>query len=178
MNAWTSPIFWRFPFESCRIGRSRFHLQAFAEHVARPCVDRAAQSGERVELLATGESIAQSEIARQIPDVATRGDAVRMRIAAEDRRTARGRMDEPEEEADRRRLACPVGAEVAEHLATLDRQVEVGQRPHLAAVGLCQSDRLDRRCGHRSIVLSLLLGQGETLRLGGRLDSVAPLVRA
>src|SRR5688572_9297976 len=80
------------------------HLQAFAEHVARPCVDRAAQSGERVELLATGESIAQSEIARQIPDVATRGDAVRMRIAAEDRRTARGRMDEPEEEADRRRL--------------------------------------------------------------------------
>src|SRR3990170_7888063 len=68
-------------------------------------------------------------------------------------------MDEPHEEPDRGALSSSVRAEVAEHLAALDAEIEADERAHLPVVGLRQPDGLD--CGrleHEAIVLSATLG--------------------
>src|SRR5579872_6080780 len=70
-------------------------------------------------------------------------------IEPEDGRTSRGRADEPQQKADRRRLAGAIGAEVSHDLTWLDNKVEVLEGDGMPVV-LGQPFGLDRRSDHHA----------------------------
>src|SRR5205085_374070 len=79
-------------------------------------VDAAVQT----DVLADGEILVQREALAHVADVALDALRVARDVVAGDRRPATRRRQQPGEHPDRRRLACAVGAEEAEHLAALD----------------------------------------------------------
>jgi hypothetical protein len=87
----------------------------------------------------------ESQIAREIADAAASRDAFRTRVVPEDRRAARRRLDQVEEETDGGALARSVWAEVAEDLAALDAEVEIYEGPDPAGIRFRQAVRLDGR---------------------------------
>ena len=108
----------------------------------------------------------KAEVARDVPHAPTRLDRLGPRVAAEDLRPARRGADQVEEKADRRALPGAVRAEVAEDLASLDVQVDVGERAHAARVRLREAVHVDRRG----------LGHGPILR-GARRGASRPATR-
>ena len=79
-------------------------------------------------------------------------DALAPRVEPEHGCATRRRVDQVEQEPDRRALARAVRAEVAEHLAALDAQVEPDERAGLSLVRLGEPAGLDGRRGHRVTV--------------------------
>ena len=126
--------------------------EPLAQLVAEAVVGAAAQARERVELLAGGHPVVQPQLAGEVADPAPRLDALAPGVEPEHGRAARRRVDQVEQEPDRRALARPVRAEIAEHLAALDAQVEPDERAGLSLVGLGEPAGLDGRRGHRVTV--------------------------
>jgi hypothetical protein len=121
--------------------------EPLAELGSKLPVDRAANTGERVELLVTRQSVGEAEVTRQVADLPVCLDRCSPRVDTEDRRAAGSRSDQPEQEPDGGALARPVGPQVAEHLAALDAEVEVDQRANRLVVRLREGKGLDRRGG-------------------------------
>ena len=146
-RATTRPTFCLLPFEyslNLRLGsRSIFSISS----AAYAGVDAAAQVGEVLDRLGAGQAVVQVELAGQVADAPVDRDRVDGRLDAEDLGPPRGRPDEVEQDAHRRRLPRPVGPEEPEDLALLDVEVQLDDAP-MGAVGLRQPFGLDDR-GHR-----------------------------
>ena len=124
------------------------HTEALAELVAELWVSRAAQAGQRVELLARGHPGVEAQVAREVAEAPAGLDAVTPCVKPQYRGAPARRPDQIEQQPDGRTLARAVRAEVAEDLAALHAQVEVRERMDILAVRLRQAVRLDRRLGH------------------------------
>ncbi len=118
-------------------------VETRAELVAQPLVDASTQACQRGELLAAGESIGEPKIARQVTDATPRGGAVTVDVTPEKRRASCGRVDQPEEQADRRRLPGAVRPEVAEDLGVADLEVEIDESRKRAGVRLREPGGFD-----------------------------------
>jgi hypothetical protein len=120
--------------------------EPLAERVAERRCD-AAEASERVELLAPGEAVGQTQVAWEVADPAPRCDTFPAAVQAEERGAAGRRPDQVEQQPDRRALARTVRAEVAEDFPLLDPKVEARERRDATAVGLREPRGLDRRRG-------------------------------
>ena len=112
-----------------------------------------ARARQRRELAVEGEDLGRGEpglVAEQLRQVAD--PAPRAQVAkapAQQPPLSRCRLEQAEQQLHRGRLAGPVGAEKAEHLAARDRHGQPGQRDR-AAKRLGELDRLHRgRAGGR-----------------------------
>ena len=105
--------------------------------------------GEQLQVAPAGEVRVEARAFDEAGDAVERLRAVDERVAAEQPRRALGRADQAEQHPQRRRLAGAVRAEVAEHVAALDRQVDVVDRDDLA-VALDQA-RAPRPAARRSL---------------------------
>src|SRR4249919_2664629 len=129
--------------------------EPLAELVAIVGVHASAQPCEGVELLTTRQAIREPQISGQIADESTRRDPLRTSVEPEEGHTARGRMDQVEQEPDRGALAGAIRSQVSEDLTPCNAQIEVDERSNAPPVRLGQSDCLDRgRLGHGTIVLA------------------------
>ena len=93
-----------------------------------------AEAAEEADELAAGHVLVQPQLAGQVGDLAAGGHAVAPAVVAGDRRTAGGRPQEAEEQAQGRGLAGAVGTEKTEHLARRDFQVEIVEGAEAAVV--------------------------------------------
>jgi len=140
--------------------------EAFDELVAQRRRRAAPQSRERIEVLLPGESVGETQVSGQIPDPPPRLDSFKPC----DPGGAGRRMDQVEEEPDRRALARPVRAEVAEDLGALDAEVEIDEGADSARVRLREPAGLDGgRVGDMPMLRRALLGD--------RLEAPADLLR-
>ena len=112
----------------------------------------AVERRDELEVLAAGEVGVEARRLDEARDAIQCAHAVDHRIPAEQPCAARARTDQPEQHAQRCRLAGAVGAEVAVDVARLDGQVDVVDGRDVA-VGLDESARLDDR-GHASTARS------------------------
>jgi hypothetical protein len=124
-------------------------VEALAEAIPQPDVDAAPKPGQRIELLARAHAVGKAQVAGEVAESPPGFDAVTANVESEHERASRRRPDQVEQQPDRRALAGSVRAEVAEHLAVLHTQLEIGQRSYARAVCLLEILRLDCRCGHR-----------------------------
>ncbi len=106
----------------------------------------AVEPGRVAEVLAPCQPAIEPHAVGQVADPALHRERMPRGIEADDAGFARGRLGEPEQHEDRRRLACPVLAEEAEDLACLDLEIERVDRDEVA-VGLRQRARQDRGDG-------------------------------
>ena len=97
--------------------------------------DAAPERREVLQVLESGESFVEAELARHVADPGPHRGPVRARVQAEHEDPPRRRPDEVERRADRGALAGAVGTEVAEHLARVDLEREIDHAPALP-VGL------------------------------------------
>ncbi len=102
----------------------------------------AVERRDELEVLAAREVGVEARRLDEARDALERAHAVDHRVAPEEPRAAAARADQPEQHAQRRRLARAVGPEVAVDVARLDGQVDVVDRRDLA-VGLDEAARLD-----------------------------------
>ena len=127
------------------------------------------QRGEVLEVLARGELPVQAALAGQHrpeppADVARPANEV----VAEDRRGARGRLEQRGKHSHRGRLARAVGTEQTEHLSLGHAQVDGVDRPEgLALIGLPAHALPDRPP-------ALLEVLGEAVGLDGQVHVVTP----
>ena len=103
----------------------------------------AAQARRVVEERLAGEAGGERDDVGEEAEPGLHGDRVAPSVHAERQRLAVVGADEARENADRRRFARAVGAEEAEHLAALDREVNAFERVH-AAEALLQPRRPQR----------------------------------
>ena len=99
------------------------------------------------QVLATGAELVDARVLRHVAECATHREALAQHVVARDRRRARVRGRERDERPHGRRLARPVRAEQAEHLAFAHRERDAVERLHVA-VALAQvlhCDRVHRR---------------------------------
>ena len=127
-SAATNPTFWRLPFEYVRALLRRVELETLEQLVAAVHVEIAAQATEQVDHLAAGELRPQAELAGHVRQAAVQLDRVVPRITAEQLDVPRVGAQQPEEHANRRRLARAVRAEEPVDLAGLDRQIQPVER--------------------------------------------------
>ena len=120
-------------------------LQPVAQ-LAAPHRRTAGQLAEIVEQPLARERVVERDAAGQVADPATDRHAVAHDVEAEHAAAARGRMEKPEQEADRRALPGSVRTEEAEHLALTDDEIERFERSDVMAVVLREAERFDRRC--------------------------------
>jgi hypothetical protein len=106
-------------------------------------VDAAAQAREIAQHLAGGELLVQRQLAGEVAQPAAHGDPLPADVHAQNLRTAARGPQEVEQQADRRRLAGTVRADVAEDLAGPDLEIEVVERPE-RPVGLGEALGADR----------------------------------
>ena len=142
-SAATSATFWRLPFEYVRpffVGSSSKRSSSSAR---RPRVEPAAQLPEQVDRLAAGQVRPQVDVAGDVGEPAVQRDRVAPRVAAEQRDRAGVGAQQPEQDADRRRLARAVGPEEAVDLALRDLEVEPVERAERAE-RLDEAGDLDR----------------------------------
>ena len=105
------------PDESAAMGRSRSMSKRRARASRSPFDGLAAQPAEELDKLAAGHVLVKAQLARQVGDVPPGGDAVAPAVVAGDRRLARGRPEETQQQAQGGGLSRSVGAEKAEHFA-------------------------------------------------------------
>ena len=110
-------------------------------------VDLAVDASEELEGLGAGERRPQVRLAGHEGQAAVGLDRLALAVQAEDLGPPLGRADQPEQQPDRRGLARPVRAEVADHLALRDLEVEVVEGGD-AAVALGQPLRAYGRGSH------------------------------
>jgi len=109
-------------------------------------VDAAVQAREERERLGARQRRPQERLACDVGDTPVRGLRITPCVDAEQLGPSGRRPVEAEQQSDRRRLAGAVRAEIAVHLALVDRQVETVEG-HRLAVALRQARGMD--CGHR-----------------------------
>ena len=85
----------------------------------------AVEVGEQAQVPAAREVRIEPRPLDEAGDAVERARALDERVAPEEPRAPLGRADQAEQHAQRRRLPRAVRAEVAEHVAALDRQVDV-----------------------------------------------------
>ncbi len=85
------------------------------------------EGGQLVEQPLPGEAVPERDPAGQIADAPTDLHRIALDVATQDRGTPRGRVEESEQQSDGGRLAGAVGAEEAEDLALVDRDVEIDE---------------------------------------------------
>ena len=162
MNACTMPSFWRLPFESSRIGRSRGTPKRSTSS-SRKALSTLREGGKRVELLTAGQAIVETQVAGEVTDATPGLDALRPAVSTEQRRATAGRADDVEQQANGRALAGAVRAEEAKDLSRPDAQVEPCERLNLTPIRLREPEGLDRRQarhpGHSSVVLPRQTGR-------------------
>ena len=122
----------------------RIQVEPLDQLVAVWLVDLALHLTEQMQRLGAGQRRPQACLARNIRQPSMGGDRVATAVQTEDLRPAGTRVDQPEQEPDRRRLAGAVRAEYAEHLTGRNLEVEVTQRGDVAVV-LGQPESAD--CG-------------------------------
>ena len=106
----------------------------------------AVDAGEEAEVLLDGEIRVERERLRHVAGLALDALALRADVAAGDDGTAAGRLKEPAQHLDRRRLAGAVRAEKAEDLAARDAQRERVDRA-VRAEAACEPVRRDDQVG-------------------------------
>ena len=131
------------PFQG---GRRQF--QPIAQ-LAAPHRRTAGQLGEVVEQPFSAERVVERDAARQVADAATDRDAVAHDVEAEHASTAGGRMQKPEQQANRRALPGSVRAEEAEDLALAHDEIERFERSDFMAVVLGETGGFYRGMSHR-----------------------------
>ena len=99
---------------------------------------------EQVQVAAAGQIRIEARALDETGHPVQSTRSVDQRVAAEETRPAVGRPDQPEQHPQRGRLAGAVRAEVAEDVASVDRQVDVVDGDDVA-VALDQSLRFERR---------------------------------
>ena len=104
----------------------------------------AVEGRDELEVLAAREVRVEARSLHESGHAFERPHAVDHRIATEEACAAAGRPDQPEQHAQRRRLAGAVGSEVAVHVAAFDGQVDVVDGRDVA-VGLEEAASLDDR---------------------------------
>ena len=119
-------------------------LEALDELVPVGGVDGAVQLAEEPEHLGARQRRPQVRLAGHVGQALVDEPGVAPDVEVEDPRPAGRRVDQAEQEGDRGRLAGPVRAEVAEHLALLDLEVERVEHGRVA-VPLRQPLGADRR---------------------------------
>ena len=151
MNAWMSPTFCRLPEDRSPTFLSSSASSRSASSFDVPPVDAAAQVGEVRDGVVAREVRIHRQVTRQVADALAKLDGLLVRVHPEDRRRAARRPNLVHHRSDGRRLARPVGAEEAEHLARLDVEVQIVERLHLAVV-LGEALRADRTLAHLTLL--------------------------
>ena len=128
-------------------------VEAVRQLVAHAPVDATMEICEEVEHLGAGELLKEREIAGEESDTPPDLEAPLARVDPEDRRRARGRTDQVDEETHGRRLPGAVRSEESEDLAALDLEVEPEESVPLAEV-LAQRGRTDHGVGRHDPTLS------------------------
>ena len=100
--------------------------------------------GEHVDALTAGHAGPQRYVTGHVHESAMQAYRIAPRVTAEQSRVAATRTYQPEQDADRRRLAGAVGAEEAVHLAAAYAEVEAVERAERAEC-LHQSGDVDDR---------------------------------
>ena len=88
-------------------------------------IDAPLDTAEELKGLGAGEGRPQVRLTGHERQAAVRLDGLAMAVEAEDLAPPLGRVDEPQQQADRRGLARPVGAQVTDHLTLGDLEIEV-----------------------------------------------------
>ena len=96
------------------------HAEALHQCANVRTVGTATRSGEPLDVLGSGEPGVEGQVPREVADTPVDLQTVGHRVQAEDAGRTRRRALECEEEPDRRRLPCAVGAEESEHLCRAD----------------------------------------------------------
>ena len=125
----------------------RVELEALEQLGAPPRVEPAAQAAEQVDRLAAGQRRPQVHVAGDVGEPPVQRHRVGPRVAAEHPRLSPGLAQQPEQDADRGRLARPVGPEEAVDLAGGHLEVEPVERAEVAE-RLDEAGDLDRRPAH------------------------------
>jgi len=120
----------------------RVELETLHQPVSVGDVRAAVQAGEELERLRRGHRRPQRRLTRHVGDAAVGGRRVAPGVDPEELRPARRRAMQPEQQADRGRLAGPVGPEVAVNLALAYGEIQHVERDGLP-VALGQSVRAD-----------------------------------
>jgi len=121
-------------------------VEALEQVGAAVPVEASAQAAEQVDHLAAGEVRPQGDVTGHVGQAPVQGSCVAPGVAAQQARTTRVRVQQPEQHPQGGGLAGPVGAEEAVHLARGNGEVEVVQGPG-AAEELGQAADVDDRWG-------------------------------
>src|SRR4030095_5458585 len=131
------------PIGKSRAKRSQLrHRQQLV--TSRTIVTYSMHLGEKGDVLVDGQIAIQTETLREIADSLGQRPMRAHRIEAKDPQLARIGMQQSTHQTDRRRLARPVGADEAEHLASHHLEAQPGERLRLA-VSLDDPIQYDRR---------------------------------
>ena len=123
-----SATFWRLPFEYVLDFLRGVELEPFDQVVSFRRVEVAAEPAEVVDDLAAGEVRPQADVAGHVGDAMVQLDGIEPGVAAEESDVAAVVAQQAEQRADGDRLAGPVGAEVAVHLAGAHLDVQPVER--------------------------------------------------
>ena len=110
----------------------RIEVEAGDQLVAVGLVDLPVNPPEQVQRLGTGQRGPEVGFPGDVGEAAVRLHRSGPAVEAEDLAAPRRGLRQAQQEADRRRLAGAVGAEVADHLARPDLEVEIVERHHVA----------------------------------------------
>jgi len=130
--------------ESSAEGRKLHHLEQTV--APRAVIADAVDLGEERDVLVDAEIAVEAEPLREVADRTGHSTVVANRIEVQHPDAARVGRQQAADETDRRRLACAVGANQAEHFTPLHGQREVadGRRPAVPF-----ADAIERDGGHR-----------------------------
>src|ERR1700730_16365800 len=106
-------------------------------------IDAAPQARDIGDDLACAKAAELRQLAGHIADMPLDRNGLALAVESEDSRRSRGRVDQPHQETDGRRLSRAVRAKISEDLALLDLEVEV-KEPTTPAVVLAEAAGLDR----------------------------------
>ena len=132
-------------------GRQADLLERLVDRRIRLGLRDPVQAGRVAQVLAPGQVRVEADRVREVADAALDLERAAGRVEPDDAGLALGRLGQPEEHQDRRRLAGAVLAEQAEDLAGLDLEIEMVDGDEVA-VGLGQAAGPDR--GARPVVAS------------------------
>ena len=103
----------------------RIELEPRDQLVPVHLIDAPLDTAEELKGLGAGEGRPQVRLTGHERQAAVRLDGLAMAVEAEDLAPPLGRVDEPQQQADRRGLARPVGAQVTDHLTLGNLKIEV-----------------------------------------------------
>ena len=116
----------------------RIEVELVDQLVPVDLVEVAMDAPEQRQGLRSGQRRPQVRLAGHEGHATVRLDGLAVTVETEDRPAALGRLAQPEEKADRGRLARPIGPEITDDLALGNFEVEVIEC-HDLAVALCEA---------------------------------------